>query len=81
MQPAHVPQRTYLLALKRIHSSVLKKICAVMIKKDRYKYPTYMYNPDLLPKYNVIGDFSANTLRMSKEKDKKIRYLPEKIMF
>ena len=52
-----------------------------MIKKDRYKYPTYMYNPDLLPKYNVIGDFSANTLRMSKEKDKKIRYLPEKIMF
>ena len=74
------PNGLYLPALKKICDDVLKRARAVMIEKDRDKYPTYIHDPDLLPKYNVVRDFAANAPWVSKRKDEKVTSW-QKMMF
>ena len=74
------PNGLYFLSLEKICNEVLKKARTVMVAKDNDTYPLYMYDPDLLPKYDVIQDFAMNAPWVTKDKAKKVTSW-QKMMF
>ena len=66
--------------MKKICDEVLKRARAVMIEKDGDKYPRYSYDPDLLPKYDVVRDFADHAPWVTREKNEKVTSW-QKMMF